>query len=394
MDFDSYQFTLSKEEVEKKITHILQKDKEVSDYYQITPTCLKIYASLEDKNLDKTEFVLNFGMKKKPENFFPLFDNPHRPLKGLRVAIDPGHFGEKYSRIEEKYIDLNPIEKYGIYDSIQFDEGTLSVLTAKKLAEKLETLGATVLLTRSKPGETVYKISYEDWLNQNFSASVEKMIALQTDPSLKEEEKNWWLKEASPTEIFRSTYVYVDLERRAELINAFKPHITISCHYNLAGIYDKDGKTPGSEEDFTLFFVPGAFKKGKLKDEAFRNSSMKSQRSRYEFVRLLVTDDIKQSIELSLIAQKHCQKKLKLPPGDHCSYLKNLCLQSSSGIYHRNLTLPRLVHSPFLYAEPLCQDNFSNAKSLSQNPNIIIDKVVGIYAKSILEWAEKKAGYR
>lgn len=390
-NFDQYQYTLTRDEAEEKICQMLQKDPEVAQFYTLSDDALIVYASEIDKKNNHAEFTLYFGNKEKPVTYFPLFDNPYRPLKGLRVAIDPGHFGKEYAKIEEKYVDLKPNLSKGIFNPIQFDEGTLSIITAKNLSKKLENLGATVFLTRSQPGETVYKEPFDQWRKNNFNQAIERMVAYQQNPDLQKIEKNWWLTKAKPSEVFKSTYVYVDLERRAELINAFKPHITISCHYNLGGIYDKEGQTPGTDDDYSLFFVPGAFKKGSTKHEAFCQQSLKSPRSRYEFIRLLVTNDLEDSIDLALICQKHCNKKLKLPTGDHCNYLKVLCLKDSPGIYHRNLTLPRLVHSPFLYPEPLCQDNYENAKSLDQNPNIIIDKMVTVYTKAILEWAERKS---
>lgn len=386
--FDPYQQTFSKQEIEDKIYQMLQKDSQVSSFYNLSEKSLKIYSCPENKAKDLPEFTLELGTKPKRETKVPVSLDPHRPLKGMRVAIDPGHFGSHYARLEEKYIDMEPNEMFGIHQHIQFDEGTLATETAKRLASKLQALGAQILLTRTQPGETVYKKPFQTWLQQDFESAIEKMVELQPDVNLKETERLFWKEKATPTEIFRSTYAYVDLQRRADLINAFKPHVTVSCHYNLGGIYDQNGKTPGTTDDYTLFFIPGAFKRGSLKDEAFRCTSMKDPRSRYEFVRLLVTDSLEKSIELAKIAQKNLYKRLKLPPGDHCSYLKVLCLQNSPGIYHRNLMLPRLVHSPILYAEPFCQDNYDNAKTLNQNPDLLIDKMVEVYTKSILDWSK------
>lgn len=387
--FDPYQKTFSKSEIEEKISKMLLKDAQVEDFYTLTEAALKIYSSPEDKVKDQPEFILELGTEPKKETHIPISFDPHRPLNGMRIAIDPGHFGSQYAKLEEKYIDMDPNETFGIYQPIQFDEGTLATETAKRLASKLQALGAQILLTRTQPGETVYRKPFQTWLQQDFDSAIEKMIALQPDTSLREKEKIFWREKATPTEIFRSTYAYVDLQRRADLINAFKPHVTVSCHYNLGGIYDKDGKTPGTTDDYTLFFIPGAYMRGSLKDEAFRCTSMKDARSRYEFIRLLVTDSLEKSIALAKVAQKNLYKRLKLPPGDHCSYLKVLCLQNSPGIYHRNLMLPRLVHSPVLYAEPFCQDNYENAKTLDQNPDLLIDKMVEVYTKSILDWSRE-----
>lgn len=387
-DFALYQRTLSKESVQEKIKKMLQKDPEVENWYKITDHALKIYASLEDKKEDSPEFTLLFGSMPKVKKEFPKLDNPHAPLKGLRIAIDPGHIGGEFAYLEEKYIQMpiNPLKN--IHEELSFNEGDLTIRTAKKLAQHFETLGAKVLLTKSNPGEVVYKKPFDLWLKENFNEAIDQMVDAHLSQDQKHNQRLWWKEVASAPQIFRMTYNFLDVERRAELINAFNPHVTISCHYNLGGIYDKEGLTPGVDFDYALFFVPGAFKNANLKNEAFAKKSLQDARSRYEFIRFIVTDDLESSIDLAKTALGYTKKILKSSTGDDCSYLKVLCIQHEPGIYHNNLTLPKLVHGPVLYGEPLCQDNYANAKMLSSNPDYLIDKVVQIYSRSVLDWAE------
>lgn len=387
-DFALYQKTVSKRYIQEKIKTMLQKDDDIEGWYCITEQSLKIYACPEDKKKDCPEFTLFFGSVPKVKKEFPKLDNPYAPLKGFRIAIDPGHIGGEFAYLEEKYIQMPANPAKNIHEDLAFSEGDLTLQTAKKLAQHFEALGAKVLLTKSNPGELVYKKPFDQWLQENFEDAVEQMVTMNADVNKQSQERLWWKEKASAPQIFRMTYNFLDVERRAELINAFKPHLTISCHYNLGGIYDKEGRTPGVDFDYSLFFVPGAFKKGGLKHEVFAKKSLKDPRSRYEFVRFLVTDDLEESIDLAKIALDYTKKILKNPTGDDCSYLKVLCIQNQPGIYHYNLTLPKLVHSPILYGEPLCQDNYENAKSLSMNPEQIIDKVVQIYSRSVLDWAE------
>jgi hypothetical protein len=68
----------------------------------------------------------------------PLKGRP--PLSDLHIALDPGHIGGAYAKIEERFLSFAPGE------SIQ--EGDLSLLTAQLLKKKLETLGAVVTLVR------------------------------------------------------------------------------------------------------------------------------------------------------------------------------------------------------------------------------------------------------
>ena len=57
-----------------------------------------------------------------------------RPLAGVRVAIDPGHLGGRWARMEERWFRLG--------DSAPVMEGELTLLTAHRLADRLRALGA------------------------------------------------------------------------------------------------------------------------------------------------------------------------------------------------------------------------------------------------------------
>ncbi|MCH9634443.1 MAG: hypothetical protein S4CHLAM7_11940 [Chlamydiae bacterium] len=385
-DFDAYQKTLSKEYVETKIKKALEGDAEINRWYLLTEHEFVIYASPEDKLNHRAEFTLELGSKKRPKKEFPPFQNPHTPLKGLRVAIDPGHMGGKLAHLEEKYVHMLPNEEKGIYEEIKFNEGELAITTAKRLANKLKALGATVLLTKVKSGEPVLRSNFDDWKSENFESAVAQLVLRQPDPLIQSKEALWWKEKAPLSQIFRSTYNFLDIERRAELINAFKPHVTIACHYNLGGGYNKEGYTIGTDTDYTLFFVPGAFEKGDLKDEVFRKASLKNDRSRYEFVRLLVTEDIEQSVALASITSDYTSEILNLPLAKMKGWMQAIYPDKAAGVFHRNLMLARLTHAPILYCEPFLQDNYEQTKILYYNKDRRIDEMVQIYTQSILDW--------
>ena len=64
-----------------------------------------------------------------------------RPLKGVRVAIDPGHLGGDWAKMEGRFF------KMGRGRPVQ--EGDLTLAVAKKLKPQLEKLGAEVQLLRT-----------------------------------------------------------------------------------------------------------------------------------------------------------------------------------------------------------------------------------------------------
>jgi len=328
-DFDVYQSTINKETATKQLATYLENGNSCKDYYTISNDAFYLFASPADKQANKPEFVLTFGTKQKPT--LPTFTpdlSSNKPLTGLRIALDPGHVGGKYARAEERYIDLDIQTPEGI-KAVQFDEGTLAVATAKILADLLTEFGATVLLTKEQPGQSVYPVDFETWCKQ------QSLNPAQTD--------------------FRKTYNGLDLIARAEKINAFEPHVTLMIHYNGGDRYP-NGKNIPTSDNHCLMFTPGSFAQGELaKPEA-----------RYEFIRLLVTESAKNSEEFSKIIAKTIEQELGIPLLNTSLYMPDTTKLRVPGVYARNLALTRRVRSTLCYGETLLQDNIEEAQRLAQ----------------------------
>lgn len=59
---------------------------------------------------------------------------PGQPLAGVRVALDPGHLGGRWAKLEERWFQIN--------DSAPVTEGDMTLHVAEKLAARLRALGA------------------------------------------------------------------------------------------------------------------------------------------------------------------------------------------------------------------------------------------------------------
>ena len=64
------------------------------------------------------------------------------PLSDMHIALDPGHIGGTYARMEERFLSFHPAE------AVQ--EGDLALAVAQELKPRLEALGAHVRLVREK----------------------------------------------------------------------------------------------------------------------------------------------------------------------------------------------------------------------------------------------------
>jgi len=313
-DFDSYQFKISAEEVEQKIKTYLEKDSAIQNYYRLTPEALYL-----------GDYVLHLrdggtSLKKRAAAY---------GLKGVKVALDPGHFGGAFADLEQRVV-RGP----GIY----FCEGDLTYLTAMELKRLLEAEGAIVMITRSSIGSGALEVDFDAWkeCHPDLVKSADSMSAL-----------------------FRSHYNKEDLLRRAEKINAFGPDIAIMIHYNMhLTEIEKLEKKVLTRSNYNMAFIPGAF----CADE------LQTARDQYEFLRLIVSDAVEESLLLSEAVTAQFVQQLQVPLIDErneSESLRRVTLLQKSGIYSRNLALTRLVHCPLCYGETLIQNNEEEIYRLS-----------------------------
>jgi len=139
-----------------------------------------------------------------------------------------------------------------------------------------------------------------------------------------------------------------------------------------------------------MLFVPGAFQAGELNDFD----------KRYDFLRLLLLDDIEHSVNVCTYVGQQFTERLSVPlakPTD-AGYLSFSCRYAgSAGVYARNLSMTRLVHGPIVFGETLYQDNMVEALVLSkmntidpvsgQKASTRTIEVAEAYYEGIEQWA-------
>ncbi len=188
------------------------------------------------------------------------------PLKGLKVAIDPGHMGGDFWDKETgkfvKPVKTKPSTLLG--ESVKVSEADLNLNTAFLVATELEQLGAEVLITRtgqttvtsktmedSKQYWTPFRMEYiygamDSWLfPYNKKSDSVYMNEFQDCVKDKDRDTKW---------IDSNYYIQgEDLQARIEKINAFKPTITLDIHY------DADTVELQHSLDEVKTYIPGGF---------------------------------------------------------------------------------------------------------------------------------------
>jgi N-acetylmuramoyl-L-alanine amidase len=394
----------------EKAQNYLDKEKALSGYYSIDKDGIKMYASPTDKQNHKAELTVSwfwagyFNEKSKSYSTQELLDTyfktgefkfkegeyadgvyirkspDAKQLEGIKIAIDPGHIAHNFEMgdLEKKHIIIKGDSINGIKDSIEIAEGMLTYATAILLKEKLEKEGATVFLTRTAD-KCAFGKTYQQWKKDDLKKAVDSLYKI---GELKAGQKDHFSSsKVKDRDIFRVVFRDLELAKRVELINNFKPDYTVVIHFNVDETNLDWNKT--TNKNYNMCFVGGAFMKNDLSNKE----------KRFEFLRLLITDDLEKSIAISSSVMKSFESELKVPTATarDAKYLIEGCLPTeANGVYCRNLQLPRYIHSPIVYGETLYQDNFNECKLLStetdKTKNKRIQQVADAYFNGILNY--------
>ncbi len=239
---------------------------------------------------------------------------PGQPLSGLRIAIDPGHLGGDYARMEERW--------YRIGESAPVTEGDMALRTAHLLRPRLEALGAVVTLVRetSEPVTTTRPRHYRRYAARKMPGA----------PAKEQQE----LAE-------RLFYRTAEIRARARLVNEkIKPDLILCLHYN-AEAWGGDPANP----EFTAInhfhiILHGAYMPGEIAHED----------ERFEMLHKIFQGTHEEETAIARELVKTFAKETRLP-----AYLYRVdapAIQIGPALWARNLLANRLYNCPVLFLEP------------------------------------------
>lgn len=312
--------------------------------------------------------------------------SPREQVSTWKVALDPGHLARDLStaKFEDKFIEFDN-------STISFFEAKLTFFTALFIKEELEKKDVEVMLTH-KYGEGAYKTPFDEWYKENFQSSLDSMVAVK---SIEDNVGKWLMKlyqgnsEYGKKVIFHRLYKQIDLRKRAQIINEYKPDLTLVIHYNVDAEND-DWKKP-SDKNYNMAFVPGAFMEGEIKHPI----------DRLQLLRLLISNDYEKSVKLSSMVMKEMVERTGVDVPKDTTAEKYLTLYTQptkgKGVYARNLSMTRLIEGVVCYGETLYQDNLKESVELSENDCEIngekiscrVQQVGQAYASAILNYIKE-----
>jgi N-acetylmuramoyl-L-alanine amidase len=242
-----------------------------------------------------------------------------KPLAGLRIAIDPGHIGGKWAKVEERW--------FRIGKSAPITEGDMTLHIAKLLAARLKALGAQVWLTRSKASPVTSLRPQR--LGKEAAASLADKGQPATPAALK-------------SEADRLFYRTGEIRQRADVVNELiKPDVVLCLHFNAEAWGDPDRPTLTDKNHMHLL-VNGSYDAKELSYDDVR----------FTMLRKLLSRAYREELAISESVAAAMSRATSLPAYQYDSTASALKVGSSPFVWARNLAANRLFDCPVIFLEP------------------------------------------
>jgi len=334
-ELDVYQGKWTREDFEKDLYQVYLPYDSGEPWIRILEDRVEIRT---DADAPEKHYVLHFahegeGGAVEPSRY--LFWEPRegQELKGLRIAIDPGHIGGVYSAMEGRHFVMG--------EDAPVKEGELSLRVAKVMREQLEALGATVFLLRENELPLTWD-KPEDFLELARSIELEKVQAQAAEASVPLPVDEQALEKRIQRRSEKLFYRISEIQTRAEWINqVIRPDFTIAIHLNVAPWGQAaDGSRALAKENHLHVLVNGTYMQEEL---ALDNV-------RFEMLKKLLSGNHREEIPLSDTVASSLAEQTGLAPFIYRG--KNASAQGASGyLWARNLLANRIYNGPVIFLE-------------------------------------------
>ncbi|MFO1519192.1 MAG: N-acetylmuramoyl-L-alanine amidase [bacterium] len=333
---ESFQETLTRDEFLKLLEGVYVE----KGAYQGFVTLFPNHAQIEKSNLRPGEFfILRFApspQAAKPVSHFwrssPLSSpSQEQPLKGLKIALDPGHIGGEWAKAEQRWFQLK--------DYPPVIEGDMNLKVAKRVEARLKELGAEVYLVRQDSNPlTPLRSSQLRSLAKQFlkDRGVNPIVeTYQGENDPQKESSLQWAGEVL-------AYQVAEIRERAKLINEkIKPDLTLCLHFDAQKWADP--KSPALvDSNHMHLLINGYYTPDELLYEDVRYDLLFKILSRAYPVELAVAEKTAQAMAA----------QTGLPPGNYPAWAHAAKVGNTPYVWVRNLLANRLYQSPVIYLEP------------------------------------------
>ena len=247
-----------------------------------------------------------------------------QPLAGSRIAIDPGHMGGAFAKMEARWFKIGK--------AAPVMEGEMTLIVAKLLKSRLEALGAEVQLVRTR-NAPVTRVRPKDIEKLATKIFVDQGVARPAPAAVK-----------SLTE--RLFCVAAEIRARGEIVNELmKPDLVVALHFNAEAWGD-----PAKPElvEANHFHV--------LTNGCYAPSEIAMNDQRLELLHKLFQGSAEEEIVMSTAVAKRFVSANPLPA---YQYNKPIARRVNGNpyVWARNLLASRIYQCPVIYMEPHVMNN-------------------------------------
>jgi len=315
---NKFQGTITKDEFTRLLTQVYAPRDAWREYFTIADDHVTVVTAP-----GQPPFRLEFAPDQASAKPVPRYWNPARSLRGLRIALDPGHLGGQWARMEERWMQVG--------DNKPVIEGDMVLYVARLLKKELEQRGAKVSLIRDS-----------DRPSTNLRPEKLKGIAVR---HLREQGRA--INPASiESESERLFYRTAEIRARAKKVNnQLKPDLVLALHFN-AESWGNPVRPTLTNVNHLHLLVSGCY--------AARELSYDDQR--YELMLKLLNRSYDKELSVSRAVAQSMARATALPPYTYSSDTA-INVGGSPYIWARNLLANRLFECPVVYLEPYVMNN-------------------------------------
>jgi hypothetical protein len=347
---ESYQRTITRQEFTRLINQVYSIDGAFWNYADINDQRVVVFSDTAKTHpLFTLHFAANDGACAPlpyPYKTQATSHDPARPLKGIRIALDPGHIGGDWAVLEARYFKLDgdpPVE-----------EAKLNLITCQLLAERLQADGAEIIwakhdyepVTPLRPGDLHREAIAALALPRQADYTPSFLFGIASPHSTRTGSRSAieWRIDNEAALLF---YRVAEIRARGDVVNKRHPDLTICVHYNADDWGDPDHPTL-TERSRLVIFINGAYEKSELAYDDYK----------YDMLRKLLDRTAVQEERGCALVGQAMLDALKYAPEEYPgSYFAHHVTDVPS-VYARDLLANRIYHGPVIY----CEGPYMNAR--------------------------------
>lgn len=353
-ELEAFQHTITRSDFESLLQNVFTTDATWQLFITIREDSAEIITS-GDPN--EAPFVLNFATedlrRPTPRNWKTTVDRPappaDKPLDGLHIAIDPGHIGGEWAKIEGRWFQIG--------EDKPVTEGDMTLHVANLLKPLLETHGAKISLVRSTPDPvTPYR-------PENFAVLAENDDSL-TDPES--------LRLFSEKLFYRTS----EIRARAVLVNeTIKPDLVLCLHFNADAWGNPNNPTLVPSSHFHV-----------LLNGAYTAEEIRMPDQRFALLKKLLQRTHEEELIVGKAVAETFAKITRLPPYIyHPSGMNFRSISGSQYLYARNLLANRLYDCPVIFMEPYVMNSVPDYNRIQAGDYEGLREINGQFLPSIFQ---------